>query len=118
VASEVGTITRVAGYRLAACPCAIPSARAMTSIAKARIDSVERRGKWLRVALDDWARALLASRDERRMGALRAGVQPAGAISERVRIDVALGAKTSSVRYLDMRMFGRGESSRRRTPRR
>jgi len=79
-------------------------ARLVDALQGRRVQRVERRGKWLRVALDDgaffshlgmtgkWAEA--SPKDE----PLR---------FERVRLDVVVGRAKRSVRYLDSRLFGR-----------
>jgi len=70
-----------------------------------RIASVDRRGKWLRLTLDDdrrlfshlgmtgrWVRRTIDAPEER---------------SERLRFDVTRRDRETSLRYLDQRMFGR-----------
>jgi formamidopyrimidine-DNA glycosylase len=83
-----------------------PSAKALTAIGGARIARVERRGKWLRVALANDERVLFAH-----LGMTGEWMQTKGDAPrerfERVRIDVRRNGRARSVRYLDMRMFGR-----------
>lgn len=82
----------------------VKPARVIEALVGRRVEAVERRGKWLRIALDQgaifshlgmtgkWVRA--SPKDE----ALR---------FEKVRLDLITGRKKSSVRYLDPRLFGR-----------
>jgi formamidopyrimidine-DNA glycosylase len=69
------------------------------------VRGVERRGKWIRIELDDSTRLFS------HLGMTGDWVQrDAGAPAarfERARIDVARGADASSVRYVDSRRFGR-----------
>src|SRR5262245_43788039 len=85
-----------------------PSARALTVLAGARVVSVDRRGKWLRVDLEDGGKAssLFAHLGMSGEWVRVADGAPAERF-ERVRFDVRVGKRASSVRYLDMRMFGR-----------
>jgi formamidopyrimidine-DNA glycosylase len=69
------------------------------------VRGVERRGKWIRIELDDGARlfshlGMTGDWVKRDAGA------PAARF-ERARIDVARGGEASSVRYVDSRRFGR-----------
>src|SRR5882672_903004 len=75
------------------------------------VDSVQRKGKWLRLVLDDggrlfshlgmtgeWVHVAIDAPEER---------------FERARIDVTRGGRSSSVRYIDTRRFGRLIAARR-----
>ncbi len=68
------------------------------------VSSVDRRGKWLRLVLDDGTRAFshfgMSGKWVRRSG-------DDALAHERLRIDAARGEKRTSVRYVDPRMFGR-----------
>lgn len=70
-----------------------------------RITRVERRGKWIRIILDDDTRAFchfgMSGRWVRRDSEL------AALPSERLRIDVKKRGRVASLRYVDPRMFGR-----------
>lgn len=85
-----------------------PSAKALAAIEDARVERVERRGKWLRVALANGEARLLFLH----LGMTGEWMQTAPDAPrerfERLRIDVkGARAKGRSVRYLDMRMFGK-----------
>ncbi len=68
------------------------------------VSAVERRGKWIRVRLDDGGR--LFSHLGMTGWWIEAGGAPAGA-AERARIDVTRRGSSLSVRYVDPRRFGR-----------
>ncbi len=84
-----------------------PSARALARAAGRRVVSVERRGKWLRVALDDGGMLLSHLGMSGRWVPLPAAA--ATARFERARLDLTRRGRTSSLRYVDPRMFGRLE---------
>jgi formamidopyrimidine-DNA glycosylase len=69
------------------------------------VRSVDRRGKWLRVLLDGEARLFSHLGMTGDWVAANAGDPPQR--FERARFDVTKGARSSSVRYLDARRFGR-----------
>lgn len=70
-----------------------------------RVGAVERKGKWLRLALTDGGRLFshLGMTGEWVSAAIDAPSQR----FERARLDVTRKGRTSSVRYLDARRFGR-----------
>ena len=69
-----------------------------------RVEAVERRGKWLRVALDRGAFFSHLGMTGKWVEA-RPGEGPVR--FEKVRLDVLAGRRRRSVRYLDPRLFGR-----------
>ncbi len=69
------------------------------------IRQVSRRGKWLRVQLDNGAR--IFSHLGLTGSWVVCGVDSAGQRAERARIDVERDAGASSIRYVDTRRFGR-----------
>jgi formamidopyrimidine-DNA glycosylase len=68
-----------------------------------RIERVERRGKWLRVALDRGA--FFSHLGMTGKWVVATGKEPVR--FEKLRLDVSQGRVRSSVRYLDPRLFGR-----------
>jgi formamidopyrimidine-DNA glycosylase len=91
------------------------SPRAFTrALVGKKVDAIERKGKWLRLALNDGGRLFS------HLGMTGDWVsRPIGAPpqrSERARLDVARGRRLSSVRYLDPRRFGRLIAARRDIP--
>jgi formamidopyrimidine-DNA glycosylase len=68
-------------------------------------EHVERRGKWLRLDLDDGGKVF--SHLGMTGGWVRVAVGAAVVRFERARIDVALHGRAFSVRYVDARRFGR-----------
>jgi formamidopyrimidine-DNA glycosylase len=70
-----------------------------------RVVEVERRGKWLRIELDGGGR--LFSHLGMTGDWVKLDVGAASQPSERARFEVKKGNRTSSVRYLDARRFGR-----------
>jgi len=82
------------------------SSRTLSRIAVGRaVQAVERRGKWLRVMLDDGAR--LFSHLGMTGEWITAGVDEPSARFERARFEVTKGRSRRSIRYLDARRFGR-----------
>ena len=69
-----------------------------------RVQAVERRGKWLRIALD---RGAFFSHLGMTGKWVEARPADAPVRFEKVRLDVASGRSRRSVRYLDPRLFGR-----------
>jgi formamidopyrimidine-DNA glycosylase len=82
----------------------VKPARVIEALTGRRVERVERRGKWLRIALD---RGALFSH----LGMTGKWVQASPAADplrfEKVRLDLLAGRKKRSVRYLDPRLFGR-----------
>ena len=70
-----------------------------------RIERVDRRGKWIRITLDDDTRAFSHFGMSGRW--VKRDVDVETMRSERVRIDVKKRARVTSLRYVDPRMFGR-----------
>lgn len=68
-----------------------------------RVERVERRGKWLRVALDRGA--FFSHLGMTGKWVLASGQEPER--FEKVRLDVSVGRSQRSIRYLDPRLFGR-----------
>ena len=82
-----------------------PSARALDALVGKRVGKVERRGKWLRIALDR-DHAIFSHLGM--TGDWVAKASDAAAVrSERVRIDLKKGTRVTSVCFNDARMFGR-----------
>jgi formamidopyrimidine-DNA glycosylase len=75
------------------------------------VEAVARRGKWLRVVLDDGSR--LFSHLGMTGAWVQAPVDASVLTSERARIDVVRHGRAISVRYLDARRFGRLVAARR-----
>ncbi|MGH7435756.1 MAG: Fpg/Nei family DNA glycosylase [Polyangiaceae bacterium] len=75
------------------------------TLAGRRVVAVSRRGKWLRIELDDGERVFshLGMTGEW----VRLRVDAPALRFERARIDVTKGGRVSSVRYVDSRRFGR-----------
>lgn len=82
----------------------VSAARVVRALEGRKVVTVERRGKWLRIVLDD-------GRVFSHLGMtgkwVRARVGDADLPHEKVRFDVALGRVRQSVRYVDPRLFGR-----------
>jgi len=78
------------------------------------VRGIARRGKWIRVELDDGTRLFSHLGMTGWWVASDAGAEAAR--FERARIDLARGAKRSSVRYVDSRRFGRLIVSKSDTP--
>ena len=79
-------------------------ARVIGALEGRRVERVERRGKWLRVVLDQGAFFSHLGMTGKWVKA-RPGDEPLR--FEKVRLDVTLGRTKRSVRYLDPRLFGR-----------
>ena len=79
-------------------------ARVVAALEGRRVKAVERRGKWLRVALD---RGALFSHLGMSGKWAKARPDEAPARFEKVRLDVRSNRTERSVRYLDARLFGR-----------
>lgn len=75
------------------------------SLVGRKIESVDRRGKWLRIALDDGRKIFSHLGMSGRW--LRRDVDAEEERSERLRLDVERRGRKSSLRYVDHRMFGR-----------
>src|SRR4051812_23664485 len=69
------------------------------------VRAVERRGKWLRISVDDGGR--LFSHLGMTGDFAAADVEAPPQRFERARFDVTKGARSRSIRYLDARRFGR-----------
>src|SRR5262245_28331341 len=69
------------------------------------VRAVERRGKWLRLSLDDGGR--LFSHLGMTGDFVAADVDAPSQRFERARFDVTKGARRRSIRYVDARRFGR-----------
>lgn len=69
------------------------------------VASIDRRGKWIRLVLDDDARAFSHFGMSGKWVRRTAGDEALP--HERLRIDVRRGERSTSVRYVDPRMFGR-----------
>src|SRR4051812_39280213 len=82
-----------------------PSARGLRAAVGLAVVEVERRGKWIRIALDGGP-MLLSHLGMSGKWLVRDGDAPAERF-ERVRIDVTQRARTWSLRYVDPRMLGR-----------
>ncbi len=81
-----------------------PVSRFAKSLVGRTVEGVARRGKWLRLELDDGGKVFS------HLGMTGDWVRVSAAAPvrfERARIDVARGGKPSSVRYVDSRRFGR-----------
>jgi formamidopyrimidine-DNA glycosylase len=82
-----------------------PASRFAKFLVGRTVEGVARKGKWLRLELDDGGKVFS------HLGMTGDWVRVAGAAGparfERARIDVARGGKPSSVRYVDSRRFGR-----------
>ncbi len=83
-------------------------ARALTD---RTVEVVARRGKWLRIALDDGTRVF--SHLGMTGSWVQAGVDAPTRTWERARIDVVRHGRATSVRYVDARRFGRLVAARR-----
>lgn len=70
-----------------------------------RVVAVDRRGKWLRIILDDDSRAFSHFGMSGRWVRRDVDLEPMR--SERLRIDVKKRGRVTSLRYVDPRMFGR-----------
>jgi formamidopyrimidine-DNA glycosylase len=79
-----------------------------------RVDAVDRRGKWLRVTLDDGG--LLFSHLGMTGKWVRRAQGAAPERFERARIDLARDAEAISLRYRDPRLFGRLRAAREDLP--
>ncbi|MDB4993867.1 MAG: Formamidopyrimidine-DNA glycosylase [Myxococcaceae bacterium] len=78
------------------------------ALAGRAVVSVARRGKWLRIALDDTKKARLLFSHLGMTGRWQETTVDAPELRfEKVRLDLARGAETSSLRYTDPRLFGR-----------
>jgi formamidopyrimidine-DNA glycosylase len=86
-------------------------ARALTA---RTVEAVARRGKWLRVTMDDGGQ--LFSHLGMTGSWMRAAVDAPARSSERARIDVVRHGQAISLRYLDARRFGRLVVARRDIP--
>lgn len=75
------------------------------SLVGRRIESVERRGKWLRLVLDDDRKIFSHLGMSGRW--LQRDVDAPEERSERLRLDLERRGRQSSLRYVDHRMFGR-----------
>jgi formamidopyrimidine-DNA glycosylase len=80
-------------------------ARVVRALTGARVATIQRRGKWLRIELDSGARIF----SHLGMTGRWVLARPADATLkfEKVRLDVSAARKRRSVRYLDPRLFGR-----------
>ena len=89
--------------------------RAFTRALMARtVEAVVRRGKWLRINLDDGSR--LFSHLGMTGSWVQAAVDAPAQSSERARMDVVRHDRAISVRYVDARRFGRLVAARRDIP--
>jgi formamidopyrimidine-DNA glycosylase len=78
------------------------------ALAGRAIVSVARRGKWLRIELDDTKKAHLVFSHLGMTGRWQETTVDAPELRfEKVRLDLARGTETSSLRYTDPRLFGR-----------
>jgi formamidopyrimidine-DNA glycosylase len=83
---------------------ASPRAFAQAVVART-FERVERRGKWLRLGLDDGSKVF--SHLGMTGGWVRVAIGAPAVRFERARIDVVLRGRSFSVRYVDARRFGR-----------
>jgi formamidopyrimidine-DNA glycosylase len=92
----------------------VPKKAAFDRLAGRRVDTIERRGKWLKLALDDGT--LLFAHLGMTGDWQRHDTTPKALRFERARIDLAKGSSRWSVRYVDARRLGRILVTRDDTP--
>ncbi len=102
------TITRVRVADARILDEGVKAAAIVRALTGRAVLSVARRGKWLRIALDDTKKAGLVFSHLGMTGRWQATTVDAAELRfEKVRLDLARGTETSSLRYTDPRLFGR-----------